>query len=545
MRLTRICLLLAGLVLSVASYARSAPGIPAMLIVRLQPAKGQTAYDCPIADYLANEFQADGRVAPIVWGLGDPIYQAAVQDGKIRTSSLTPTLKEAFDAAGKLRADYVLVADLRRNSQGILSEAFLYRRGKLVWKDPDIDAGAAIANLRVGLRNKTLTKEQYDEAVASAPYRVNMPQSGQFGTDDTLKSLARTWTEMIVSGPLVGVIRQPVHPTPNPGKGEAPLTPGNGSTPPAGPVSDAKWSADTEAALKAGDPNKAVSILRGAIDASPMDAARRVKLIQTLMEVGQPEVAAREARRAADLMPDQIQFRALAARAWIQAGNLDEAQNDLNEAVARAPDSPETRFLLANVAIAKGDSATAIDDLNKAIASAPAGDAYYLRALAYAMAGNTDQAVADLKKATDAGLSLDPHQAEERYGLVAAIFDSALQSIGTEITNLQTHAQVQRTDKDVQSAFDDLEKRVQGRVQFLSQLPTPPGHEKSNARRVLAYKLLVECLSDFASYLKSGDLDVLTDSRINLGEALKQGASARQEFLGEQQGATKSNGPSG
>jgi len=516
-----------------------------MLIVRLKPGKGEPPFESAIADYLANEFQADGRVAPIVWGLGDPIYQAAVQTRKIRANTQTPTLGEALDAAGKLHCDYVLTTDLRAGSDGILSAAYLYRKGKLIWKDPDVDVNAAIANLRQNLKRKLITKEEFDRSVVEASYRLNALQSGKFAVDDTLKSVAHTWMEMVVTGPLAGVVPQPVKATPNPGKGDAPRNPGTGTTPPVAISVDTKWNAAASTALNAGDLSKALSILRDAIDAAPMEPARRIMLIQTLMEVGQPEVAAEEARRAAGLMPDHLEFRSLAAKAWIQAGKLDEAQNDLNEAVARAPDSPETRMLLADVAIAKGDSAAAIAHLDKAISAAPTGDAYYLRGLAYAMAGQNDLAVADLKKATDAGLSQDPREADSRYSLVAAILDSSLVSIGQEIETLHNRAQVQRTDKDVQTAFDDLSKRVQGRVEFISQLPAPPGHEKSHARRVLAYKLLVECLSDLASYLKGGDMDALTDSRINLGEALKQGASARQEFLDEQQGIKKSDGKSG
>ncbi|HWA82494.1 MAG TPA: tetratricopeptide repeat protein, partial [Fimbriimonadaceae bacterium] len=315
-------------------------------------------------------------------------------------------------------------------------------------------------------------------------------------------------------------------------------------TPPVKPE-DSKWSADAAAALKAGDMSRAINILRDAVDSSPMDVARRILLIKTLTQASQPEVAAREARRAAELMPDHIEFRALAATAWIQAGNIDEAQTDLNEAVSRAPDSPETRLLLANVAIAKGDFPTAIGHLDKAIAASPTGDAYYLRGLAHAMSGENDLADADVKKAVDLGLSQDPQEAEERYRLVATIFDNGLTQIGGEIRTLHSRAQVDRTDKDVKAAFDDLMKRVAGRVRFISSLPTPPAHELSHNRRVLAYKLLSQCLTDLESYLKSGDVDVLTDSRINLGEALKQGVSAREEFKNEQQRTKKSDGKPG
>jgi tetratricopeptide (TPR) repeat protein len=345
---------------------------------------------------------------------------------------------------------------------------------------------------------------------------------------------------MIATGPILGLKRQAQSPTPDPGKGETKT----GAATVTQPVDD-HWSANVAAAIKAGDLNKAVSILRDAIDIAPMDVARRVLFVKTLMRMGQPEVAAREARRAAELMPDHLEFRSLAARAWIAAGNGDEAQADLNEAVTRAPDSADTRMLLAEVAIDKGDSAIAIGHLDKAILVGPTGDAYYLRALAHAMAGDTGLAMADIKKAVDSGLSQDPQEAEARYGLVAAVFDDGITSIGNEIRSLQARALVSRTDKNVKSAYADLVKRVSGRAKFISELPAPQVHETSHNRRVLAYKLLSQCLTDLDSFLKNGDEDVLTDSRINLGESLKQGASARQRFKDEQQGVKTSNGKPG
>jgi tetratricopeptide (TPR) repeat protein len=539
LRLIRV--LFAASLLGLTTWAAAVPGL---LIVRLKPEKGAVAFDGPICDYIANECQTGGKVIPIVWGVSDPIYRAAVEEGKIRGSDDLPTLQEALSVAPKLRAEYVLATDVRVGDGEILGAAYLYRGSKLLWKDPETNLGAAVAHWKELLKKKSITKEEYDKQILHTQYRSTTIQlSAKFGKEDTIRSLARTWVEMLGSGPMLGLAKQPDKPTPDPGKGETNTTTGPGPAPK--PADDARWAGEAAAALRAGDPNKAISILRDAVDASPMDVSRRLLLIKTLMQVGQPEVAAREARRAAELMPDHLEFRSLAARAWIQAENVDEAQTDLKEAVSRAPESAETRVLLANVAIAKGETASAIDNLNKAIATAPTGEAYYLRGLAHAMAGETDAAVADAKKATEMGLPQDPPEAEARYGLVAAIFDDRLAAVGGEIRTLHQKALVQRQEKEVKDLFEDLSKRVNGRSKFISELPVPQGHETSHNRRVLAYKLLSQCLTDLDSYLKSGDEDVLTESRINLGEALKQAAGARQQFKMEQQGTKKSDAKSG
>lgn len=540
MRLIKALVLLALVGLSVCASA-----VPAVLIVHLKPAKGAAPLTTPICDFLANELQSGGKLIPIVWGLTDPIYRAAVDENKIKLGNETPTLAEALGVAGKLRAEYVLATDLRAGQSEVLGAAYLYHNGKLVWRDPNGDLGPALAHLRDMLKQKKITQEDFDQSVQKAGFRSSAIQvNNRFGQDDTVHSLARTWAEMLSSGPLLGLVKQPEKNTPAPGKGENLPSNDNDGGDSKTPV-DNKWNADAAAALKAGDAGRAVSILRDAIDVAPMDTARRGFLIKALIQVGQPEVAAKEARRAAELMPDHIEFRALAARAWIQSGNVDEAQSDLNEAVSRAPDSAETRVLLAEVSIAKGDSASAIGHLDKAIAVSPTGDSYYLRGLAHALAGEVDLAGTDVKKAGEAGLSNDPDEAEARYALAAAMFDDGLAAVAGDVRTLQQKAQVQRTDADLKSAVDDLLKRANGRSQFVSMLPAPASHELSHNRRVLAHKLLSQCLIDLESYLKSGDGDVLTDSRINLGEALKQAASARQRFKEEQQGTKKSDGKSG
>jgi tetratricopeptide (TPR) repeat protein len=537
LRLIRLCLCLAYLGLSVAAVA-----VPAVLIVQLKP-KDLPPAPFAIADAVATELLPDGRVVPIVWGPTDPIYRVAVEEGKIRAGIEYPTLNEAFAAAGKLRVDYVLATDLRLGEGEIVSGAYLYKGGRLIWKDPNTDLGPAIAHLRDMLKKKKITKEEYDRSVIKAGFRTSAVQiNSAFGVNDTIRSLARTWVQILNSGPFSTFAKQPQKVTPDPGAGQIAVDPGAS---PIKPLTDNKWMAAADAAIKSDDIERALILIRDAVDAAPLDVERRLYLIQTLMRAGRYPVAAKEARRAADLMPDRLEFRGLAARAWIRAGKMEEAQTDLNEAVSHAPESVETRQLLADVALAKGDFGSAIDHLNKAITLTPSGDAYYMRAVARAMSGDTDVAGADLKKAVDAGLSQEPRAAEDRYARVAEILDEGLALICGDIRTLHQRAQVQRKEREVQTLFADLSKIVFGRAKFVSDLPAPVGHETSHNRWVLAHKLLSQCLIDLDSYLKTGNEDVLTESRINLGEALKQGASARQRFKDEQQGLKKSDGKPG
>lgn len=522
--------------------AAIAAAVPSVLIVHLKPSGQTVGVEAAIADYVANELQTDGRVQPIVWSMTDPVFREAVESGKIPSGIDTPTLAEVQRHAGKLRAEYVLAIDMVRGEGEILATAYLYKSGRVVWKDPDSNIGPILNQLSSRLKKKEITQEEYENGVLHAKMRAaNILLGSQTAESDTARAMARSWAQMIATGPFKALPKKPEVNTPDPGAG---LIPSNNGTTPPKVGDDSKWNTEYAAALKAGESSRAVAILRDAVDAAPLDVARRVALIKTLRKIGDAEMAAAEARRAAELLPENLEFRAMAARCWIQAGKSDEAQEDLNEAIARAPDSAETRMLLGEVSIAKGDYRAAIEHLDKAIAAKPTGDAYYLRSIAHAMAGNVDKAASDTQLATATGLSADPDDAESRYALVASLFDESLNALASDIRTLQQKALVQRTDKEVQSTYAALAKVVAGREKFISGLPAPAGHDNSHARRVLAYKLLSQCMTDFDLYLRKGSEDVLTESRINLGEALKQSAAARLKFKDEQQGS-KSNARSG
>ncbi|MCC7230426.1 MAG: hypothetical protein IT203_08515 [Fimbriimonadaceae bacterium] len=58
----------------------------------------------------------------------------------------------------------------------------------------------------------------------------------------------------------------------------------------------------------------------------------------------------------------------------------------------------------------------------------------------------------------------------------------------------------------------------------------------------MALNLLSQSLGDFGTYLASNDLDLLADSRINVGEALKQFTAAQAAYRNEIGGIAKSVG---
>lgn len=526
------------LIVAAASMAAIGLAVPDVLIFRIKTGTSAIG-DYPICDALANEIQAGGRLNPIVWDETDPTFRTAVNKGQIPLGVTVPTLEQAQAAAGKMHAEYLLAVDVSPDSNGILAAAFLYKGSKL-WQDPVYDLGPTERMYKPLLKKKKMTQEEYDTAIMRASHKaVSVKFGDEYGVQATLRSLAHSWVEQMNSGPLRNLEPGTVTTTPDPLKGQKPVVPITTPTPEP-PKSDDRWQKDYQAAIDANDHPKAVIILRDAVDSDPFDFKRRVAFVKALMSMGRPAVAAQEARRGAELMPDKSELRIMAARAWMAAGNEDEAQADLNEAIARSPESIDTRLLLAEVALAKNKPADAIPHLDAILAKGANAQAFYDRAMANAFLGDSVKFQDDLAKASEAKLPMSDLDFADRYFLLQPLFDHSIELLSGDIRTLHQKALVQRTEPDVLTQTADLSKQVDCRARFLSSVSPPKSHRKSHERRVLAYKLLSQCLTDLQSYLKSGEEDVLTESRINLGESLKQMASAKIAFQEESE-APKGN----
>jgi tetratricopeptide (TPR) repeat protein len=280
-------------------------------------------------------------------------------------------------------------------------------------------------------------------------------------------------------------------------------------------------------------------MLRDAVDAAPQDVTRRVALVRTLLLLSQPELAAKEARRAAELLPDKIELRAMAARAWMQAGREDEAMADLNEAVARDPNSVETRTLLAEVNLSKGRPQQALEHLDAVLKEKPTGDIWFQHALCKAMLGKRDDVVSDLAEAKKAGMAASPQDVAARYGVAATLLDKSVTQIGNDVRSLMQRAQVRRTDPEVGQIATTQRDLTAAWAAFLDVLEVPQLHRSSHDRRVLAFNLLSQSLGDLGKFLSTNDEDSLAESRINLGEALKQYGLAQSSYKDEIGGIAK------
>ncbi len=562
------------------AFARSPQSsVPQVLIVQLHdplieaasPIKPPIDPNIAVADIFAQAFDDDGRLEPVVWSITDPTFREALTKGKIGTISPDPSLAEAQNAAGKMGWDYVLFVKAVRKGGDVVGQARLYRGRNQVWQDPEPIDREQLAIFKKMLREKRMTQEAVNKAIEQQESRhlnviavSDTEAEMQRAEENTAKSLARTWIETLVGGPFKNLPpkRRRNTPTvlpgqnPNPGGTtivKIPVGGGQVKPPKQGPVIDPKvppipthpnepppnnpptpgselatLKKNVQSLLASKQTAAAISLVRDAIDASPVDEARRVLLIDVLLKCGLPEQAAKEARQACAILPDKVGLRILAARAWLEAGKPDEAQADLNEAVARDPDSADTRLLLAQISLSRGEVPAALDHLSAGIAKHPIGELYFERAIAYAVAGNGPGAEADLAKATELGLPADA--AETRYREAVRSMDAASNRSSDELTKLVQRAQLKRKDPALRVLLEKNASLLATRAAFLEKLPAPAIHKKSHSQRVLALKLLVQSLSDVRSYIETGEEDALSDARLNLGEALRGLVIARSQF---------------
>lgn len=511
-------------------------GAPEALLIQLPAPRGaQSDAIVPFLSYLAQEFDEEGRVTPIAWTMTDPIFRAAVEDGHIRQPTTYPTVEEASAVAKRLRIGYVVAVQVWKHEGTLHARGTLYKGDKSIWRDPDPNS-KEIESQRRSLE----AMKNNAEKVGATPPDVEMGQLdvrqiqiqvGQNGADidGAARSLARTWTVLLGDGPFQSLPAQRRTPLPDPDPGQKPaeVTP-----PPPVKVDNRDLMQQVMKLMSEGKTDAAISLLRDAVDTEPTDAERRAALISTLLQAGRAAEAGREARRTADLMPTHLEFRALAARAWLQAGLPDEAAADLNESIARDPESPVTRLMMGEVNLFRADVEAAMPHFDAAIEIAPTAEGHLKRAVCRALAGEQGGMVADLEASRKLGLAEDPLLAT-RILFVGQVLDRSLDRAAGDARSLFQRARVQPDEPEVESQRASMQLEAETVIALLEALPALETLKGSSSKRLLALKLLSQCLSELGSYCKSKDPDLMTDATITLGEAIKAAKSARELLASE------------
>ena len=509
------------LLLAVAAVSHA---VPAIVIVQARVrADHDSDSNLFLGHYLAQELQDGGKVAPIVWSLEDAIFRSAVEEKLIAEPRGNPTLEAVLQGASKLHADYVFVMSVWREGEAVKARGALLRRGSVVWFDPDAKSGGVSNDASMGWARQALGQE------SPAPKACREVLVSATDAENGVRSLARTWALLLSSEPFKNLPVSTQAKTPDPDQGQQPIAP---DPLPARAVNNNELMAQVDGLVKDGRLVVAVNLMRDAVDTEPMDAERRRRLAELLILIGRPREAAEGARAAANLLPERPHLWALAAEAWLAAGAFEEAQADVNELIARVPENPDARMLIGQIRLHMLDSAGAITHFSQVLESAPTNAAYFLRGLAHALAGHADEAAADDAKSLLFSVD-EPQKPAWRYATATDLFDQAAAGVGSQLRDLIPIARVRPKDKDVARAVEERWAQVDAVLAALARIPVPEAHKRSAARRELALKLLAQSVGDFRAYLRSGDEEILGDATINLGEALKNLAAAKEAAQAE------------
>lgn len=525
---------LAASILAIASaWTLAAP--EALLIQLPSPRGSKPDVNVAFLSYLAQELDDEGRVLPIAWSMTDPIFRAAVEDGHIKLPATYPSFEDASAIAKKLRIPYIVAVQVWQQEGTLHARGMLFKGEKALWRDPDPNS----KELESQRRSLEAIKNNA-EKVGATPPDVEMGQLdvrqieiqiGQNGADldGAARSLARTWTVLLGDGPLQSLPahRRATAVEPDPGQKPVEIP-----APPPVKVDNRELMQQLMKLLSEGKVDAGLALIRDAIDTEPTDPERRAALISTLLQAGRATEAAREARRAAELMPSHLEFRALAARAWLQAGQPDEAANDLNESIARDPESPVTRLMMGEVNLFRADFEAASPHFDAAIEKAATSEAHLKRAVCRALAGDATGMASDVEASKKLGLVEDPLLVS-RIIFVGHVFDRQLDRAAGDTRSLFQRARVQPDEVEVETQRATMLQTTEAMISLLESVPAAELLKASSGKRLLALKLLSQCLSELGSYCKSKDPDQMTDATISLGEAIKASKAARDVMVSE------------
>lgn len=451
-----------------------------------------------LVEVTSSELDQDGRLTPISWLLTDPIFRAAVEDRVIPTPSNYPPLSEALSAMPRLKVGYVLMVGAFTSEGQVWTHAQLYKGQKEIWRDQ--------------VRTWSIQTQS------------------EFDSDNAKRSIARTWVQVLSTGPLKDIPQRKRAATPDPVQGTGFQ---NDTAAPPVPQDNKQLLADVAKLMNSGHVAEAILMLRDAVDDSPADMERRQALIDALLRTGEHSLAAREARRAAQMTPEKVHLWLTAARAWIAAGNENEAVSDLNEAVSRDPEGAETRLLLAEMQLVQLRFPLALDHLNQAIKQQGSSYGLALRALAHAVQGMEAEMAADLEAASKSTPAETPSQAARRSEIALRIGIETGNEAGTQIRSLIQRVRLSSGSDENRADAAQLSARIRGMSTYFASLGAHPKHGKSMEMLVLALKLLAQSVADLSGSFGQLDEDALTEAAINLGEGIKALGLAKTEHAKE------------
>jgi hypothetical protein len=182
-----------------------------------------------------------------------------------------------------------------------------------------------------------------------------------------------------------------------------------------------------------------------------------------------------------------------------------------------------------------------MDPLDRLVRSSSAPESVYWRALCRAYLGGADGVHED--SALYAKNPCETVRASANYRFAMRTFEATVSGPMGKVSDLIQLVSVHPSAPETSQQVDQHLRQCDACIAFLSQFPCPPAFKNSHGERLMALKLLKITLLDLQEFATSSSEDVLTDARINLGEALKESKAAETHFASEQSDASHgSNG---
>lgn len=516
---------------------------PAPRILIVQPkvpvvqtgANAQPDPNLPIAEFLAEELDQDGRVSPVVWSMSDPVFRSWVEERRIPAFLENPTDRQIREVVGTLRIPYLLVMGAARDEEGFAARAKLFRgtSTRSIWSFGDVDdrgeevevivyeGGIPDPNARPGTTPQPVRKR-----VQRPPDRKSFMVSVDGAMDwvSTSHSIARTWARLLHAGPL-----KDLTPRPRPQvEEEEPLA--GALTMASQPIEPASGSVaaslqQAQQMVTNGKKLEAVLLLRDAVDSHPQDPEPRAALAQLLVDLDMPREAAEQAGQAGQ-MSGRPELLLLSARAWLDVAEVERAQTRLNEALARGARGGQVDLVRADVYLARGRYQDAVEAYSLAMQSLEEREPRLGRALAYALLGDVASCNRELEQLATAGGAAD----ERLYVRAIRLVGSALPGIVDQLRRLPQELRMSPRDPELTRQATAAQGRLAAISTFIAMVPVPERYQRSHQVRNLAHKLLHQSASEALAFARSGEDDLGFESSITLGEALRLFDTAHEHY---------------
>lgn len=440
---------------------------------------------------LSRSLEKSAKVVPVIWSTADSLIAAALRSGEIPSLPDNPGKDDLLRIAGKLKMDYAALCAIRRSGSEVEAQIDLYKKGvsKPIW---------------------------------SSQTRISIVKDGVADPESSVMSVAETFATQLITVPFKDLSGSPLEGALE--VGQPTITPSTRVEPDREPFESGLK------ALRAGDVMIAIPLLRDAVDAEPLNPEPRLALIEAYQSIGKPMLAAEEASRAFELMPGEPALILYAAEAWIQGGNVEKAFQNVAQVLQKDPQNPAALAALADLHVSKLNLDKAIELYQDSLALKSDPETRFRLAQAYALKEEFTKSLQQLEDAKAEGLSESPEAVTRRYRKNFQVMDSLFQNLAVSIRNLLREAKANPKANSVKLRAIELTNRIAAFSAYLDAIPPPEKHQMSHKLRALAANLLLQSANGAQRYATEADLDLYDDADLLQIEALREFASARQQF---------------